>query len=359
MRELLFDLIRVSIGTNYALKRNPSDEEWRTLSEMVQGQAILGITFLALDKLSQLGQKPPMDVLYEWIGSSEQIKAQNRLASKRCIEVSSFFEKAGFKTCILKGLGNALLYSEPMLRDSGDIDLWVGGEKNDIISFVKERFPGIDTQMSSHHVGFPIFHDIVVEVHYAPTYSLLRRYQSKLNLFIEECKPRQFDNPVRLTETEDTINVPTDDFNMVFQLSHMQRHFFGTGIGFRHIIDYYYLLKKVNICNSECQKREVKEMLASLGLLKFGGAVMWVLQKVLLMEKDWLICEPDEKRGKLLLNEIMQTGNFGYSDRRESRKLSEYSATLGIIARNMRLIRLFPEEALYAPITGVSRRFSH
>ena len=359
MSDQFFDLIRVALNKGDSLQRCPTDEEWAAMLELSQNQAILGVIFHAFDKLTQNNQKPPLEVLFEWIGCTEQIMAQNKIANKRCIEVSRLFEKAGFKTCVLKGQGNALLYPEPLLRNSGDIDLWVNGETDAVIGFVKERYPNVSSKISSHHIDFPVFQEISVEVHYVPTYSLVRKFQSNLNQYIEDCKPRQFDNPVRLIGVDNTINVPTDDFNMVFQLSHMQRHFFGTGIGFRHIIDYYYLLKRVNTYVTISQKRELKEVLVALGMLKFASAVMWVLKEVLLMEENWMICEPDEKRGKLLLDEIMRTGNFGYGDQRKIKKLSNFSTTLAVMVRNMKMVRLFPGEALCAPITGVSRRFFH
>lgn len=33
-----------------------------------------------------------------------------------------------------------------------------------------------------------------------------------------------------------------------------------------------------------------------------------------LKREEWMICEPDERRGRVLLAEIMKGGNFGQSD---------------------------------------------
>ena len=46
------------------------------------------------------------------------------------IHVSEWFRKKGFRTCILKGQGNAMMYPNPCSRTPGDFDIWVeGGDK--------------------------------------------------------------------------------------------------------------------------------------------------------------------------------------------------------------------------------------
>ena len=99
----------------------------RIISKLQKKQAVAGVAFTALDSLSRQEQKPPLDILYQWLGYSEQIKRQNVIVNKRCVEITKLFAEAGFKTCILKGQGNARMYKDPLSRSSGDIDLWILG----------------------------------------------------------------------------------------------------------------------------------------------------------------------------------------------------------------------------------------
>ena len=55
----------------------------------------------------------------------------------------------------------------------------------------------------------------------------------------------------------------------------------------------------------------VQRELKFLGLWKFAGAVMYVMKEVLGMPEDRMIAPVDEKRGELLLAEILEGGNFG------------------------------------------------
>ena len=89
-----------------------------------------------------------------------------------------------------------------------------------------------------------------------------------------------------------------------------------------------------------------------LGLWKFAGAVMFVLHEVLGLAEDKMIVPMDEKRGRLLLAEILDGGNFG-------RHFSKYGGfthqSMGKkyflkIWRNMHFVRYYPAEALCEPL---------
>ena len=96
----------------------------------------------------------------------------------------------------------------------------------------------------------------------------------------------------------------------------------------------------------------VQRELKYLGLWKFAGAVMYVLKEVLGLSEEKMIAPMDEKRGKLLLAEILNGGNFG-------RHFTKYAGfthqSMGKkyflkIWRNMHFVRYYPAEALSEPI---------
>ena len=96
----------------------------------------------------------------------------------------------------------------------------------------------------------------------------------------------------------------------------------------------------------------VQRDLKHLGLWKFAGAVMYVLHEVLGLAEEKMIAPMDEKRGKLLLAEILDGGNFG-------RHFTKYAGfthqSMGKkyflkIWRNMHFVRYYPAEALSEPI---------
>ena len=96
----------------------------------------------------------------------------------------------------------------------------------------------------------------------------------------------------------------------------------------------------------------VQRELKYLGLGKFAGAVMYVLHETLGLPEEKMIVPMDEKRGKLLLAEILDGGNFG-------RHFTKYAGfthqSMGKkyflkIWRNMHFVRYYPAEALCEPL---------
>ena len=96
----------------------------------------------------------------------------------------------------------------------------------------------------------------------------------------------------------------------------------------------------------------VQRELNYLGLWKFAGAVMYVLHEVLGLSEDKMIVPVDEKRGRLLLAEILNGGNFGqhftkYGGFTHQSMGKKYFLK---IWRNMHFVRYYPAEALCEPL---------
>ena len=96
----------------------------------------------------------------------------------------------------------------------------------------------------------------------------------------------------------------------------------------------------------------VQRELEYLGLWKFAGAVMYVLHEALGLPEEKMIAPMDEKRGRLLLAEILNGGNFGqhftkYGHFTQQGMAKKYFLK---IWRNMHFVRYYPAEALSEPI---------
>ena len=86
-----------------------------------------------------------------------------------------------------------------------------------------------------------------------------------------------------------------------------------------------------------------------------GEQVLITDERLMINDCPWLLCEPNEKEGRKLLEEIMKGGNFGQYDTRDAALKKGGMVKHGVwkLKRVMRLVRSYPEEALWAPVFRV------
>lgn len=314
METSFLELLKVVIGISDKLNNRLTDKGWQELYHICQIQAIAAFVLPSLNILSKAGQKPPITILYDWIGLSEQVKAQNELMNQESARLTKMFEDEGHRTAILKGQANARLYSQPWTRQPGDVDIWVDGGKEKVIETLRrlgllrgeiaKYYSAGDATQTTYHIHLPKNENGVdVEVHFRPSSGNVNPFTNRrLQIFLESEINRK--NEL----TSEGFRVPSMKFALVMQLAHIQRHLVSNGVGMRQVIDYYYLLKS----DANNQRDDVFYSLKSFGLKHIAEALMWVLHENLGLEEEYLIAPMDEKRGKMLLRQIMEGGNFGH-----------------------------------------------
>ena len=318
------------------------------------------------------------------------------------------------------------MYPNPYSRTPGDIDIWVEGEDKRVISFVRSISP--HEKACYHHIEFPSYKGVEVEVHYRPSFLLCFWHNRKLQKYYERVKEQQFSHRVMLGE-QGEIAIPTAEFNLIFQLTHIYSHLMNEGIGLRQLVDYYYVLcdfykvyqifskthpssltlkggstafpkplspqgtgdvtapprhseplrskvggpSKVSpdcagwdrlsiegdnsagsttaVTSSASTALDVvQKELKELGLWKFAGGIMYIMQEVFGMPASRLIVPPNEKYGKFVLNEVLEAGIFGRHDARNRFGRSQLGHNFQRVYRDIRLVKFFSAEALCEPL---------
>lgn len=343
---LFLELIRVAVERQTCLSRTPSEQEWRELLKESARQAVIGVTYRALNMLPA-EQRPPRKVLIDWQASAQKIICDNKRLNHDSIWVSERFHNAGFRNAILKGQGNALLYPDPMLRTCGDIDIWLDGERDKIIGYVTHYFP--KTKVQWQEVEFPVKKGTCIEVHTIPALMFHPADRRRMEAFFDRYRDEIFGNETELPGEQGKVSIPTLRVNLTFQLIHIYRHIFNEGIGLRQLVDYYYLLQHCLEKGQTDLLPETAQMVKRLHMTRFVGALMWVLQEVFLLQDELLILPADEKEGRFLLREIMLAGNFGQHDSRNQHKKSKWGNFWQQTTRNMRFLTRYPREVIWNP----------
>ena len=425
-QKIFFDFLRFCIGSAKEIPGSLKEVDWKELYAIAKKQCLVGVLFDGIKKLPAEHVEMEKELLLRWMAESQMLEKANVRLNDAAIQVSEWFRKKGFRTCILKGQGNALMYPNPYFRTPGDIDIWVEGEDKRVISFVRSISP--HEKACYHHIEFPSYKGVEVEVHYRPSFLLCFWHNRKLQKYYERVKEEQFSHRVMLGE-QGEIAIPTAEFNLIFQLTHIFSHLMNEGIGLRQLVDYYYVLcdfykvyqksskthpssltlkggstafpkplspqgtgdvtapprrseplrskvggpSKVSpncagwdrlsiegdnsagsttaVTSSASTALDVvQEELKELGLWKFAGGIMYIMQEVFGMPASRLIVPPNEKYGKFVLNEVLEAGNFGRHDARNRFGRSQLGHNLQRVYRDMRLVRYFPAEALCEPL---------
>lgn len=343
---LFFELLRVAIGKQSCLSHTPSEQEWRELFKESARQTVLGVTYHALSLLPA-DQRPPRKIIVDWHASAQKIIYDNKRLNHEAVWISDRFRKVGFRNAVLKGQGNALLYPDPFLRTSGDIDIWLDGKRDEIIAYVTRFFPKIKVQWQE--VEFPVKKDVCIEVHTIPALMFHPGDRHRMEAYFDQHRDEIFNNETELPGEEGKISIPTLRVNLTFQLIHIYRHIFNEGIGLRQLIDYYYLLQQ---CIKEDRLDllpETATMVRQLHMSRFVGALMWVMQEVFYLQESLLILPADEREGRFLLREIMLSGNFGHYDSRNRHKQDKWGNFWQQTIRNMRFLTRYPREVIWNP----------
>ena len=440
-QKIFFDFLRFCIGSAKEIPGSLKEVDWKELYAIAKKQCLVGILFDGIKKLpaEYVGMKK--ELLLQWMAESQMLEKANVRLNDAAIQVSEWFRKKEFRTCILKGQGNALMYPNPYSRTPGDIDIWVEGEDKRVISFVRSISP--HEKACYHHIEFPSYKGVEVEVHYRPSFLLCFWHNRKLQKYYERVKEEQFSHRVMLGE-QGEIAIPTVEFNLIFQLTHIYSHLMNEGIGLRQLVDYYYVLcdfykvyqksskitpslftlkegstshpdplsmvftppsvppfpgdrnlrgeggNRPTRCSEPLRSKDggpskvspdcagwdrlsiegdnsagsttavtssastaldvVQKKLKELGLWKFAGGIMYIMQEVFGMPASRLIVPPNEKYGKFVLNEVLEAGNFGRHDARNQFGRSQLGHNLQRVYRDIRLVRYFPAEALCEPL---------
>ena len=427
--------------------------DWRQLYTFASRQALLGFCFDGIERLTkefseELKQNPMgRDLLMTWMGKAQQIRRQNMKVNAVAGKLFSMLREDGLRCCVLKGQGNALMYSNPYSRTPGDIDVWIHANRERIMKYARKKFE-LGDDIRYQHIETSV-DEVPVELHFFPCTMNNPIYNARLQKWFKRNVDLQCSNVVSLPDGIGEIAIPTTAFNVIYQLTHLYHHFFDEGIGMRQIIDYFLVVNDFSknvfldtdfsnhpvplskegstfspspsssgsgdvTAPSRCSeplrskvggaskpspdcagwdRRDaigaskpspncagcdrlsiegdnsagsatavtssastalvvVQRELKYLGLWKFAGAVMYVFHEVLGLPKEKMIAPMDEKRGKLLLAEILNGGNFGkhftkYGHFTQQGMAKKYFLK---IWRNMHFVRYYPAEALSEPI---------
>lgn len=362
IENLFYQLLRMALGRQVCLPHTPNEQEWKALYELAKKQSLIGVCFAGVQKLQTQRQEPPEMTYLTWMGMAAKIQQRNEVVSRQCVELQGQLAADGVRSCVLKGQGVGALYRVhdndndnnknssdlSMLRQSGDIDVWVDTDEEGALRWVKKYQRELDFDYK--HVHLDVLEGTSVEVHYRPSTSRVPWYMKRVEHFTRE--KACWTNAVALGDG--MVNVPSLEFNLVFILQHIFGHLFAEEMTLKQYLGYYFVLKQAHEKSADVQ--EAYRWMQRMGMGSFARATMWLLHEVFGMPEEWMICEPDADEGRFLLNRVMAKEQKAKKGEHGSLRwhLSVFWAQQ---SKNLHLLTHYPLEVLFSPLWLVRHFF--
>lgn len=296
----------------------PESIDWEAVVSLAKRHVVLGIIVDSVQYLPE-DLRPQPDISAKMGRFALGLIRTNMILDNTLARLVEFLRQHGINGVVLKGQGVARYYRMPQMRQSGDIDFYVGrgqyGRAVDLclanLADDRERF---DEEWKAIHAGEQHFDfkmcGVVVELHRLAS----RMFSPVLNKRFQDWAVGQLEHStdrrtVAIGNTE--VTLPSYDFDAIYIFYHAWRHCVDGGIGLRQVCDWAMIF---HAHAADIDAARLKDTIGRLGLTKAWKLFACIAVGRLGVSPDKMpLYDPAflAKSGKLL-GRIIDGGNFGY-----------------------------------------------
>lgn len=317
---------------------------WGTLMDLAKEQSILGVVLQGIQSLPSQAW-PPKNMLLKWISFSEAIRKKNKVVNNTLKELVTEFTSLGVRPLIVKGQVIAKEYKDPLLRQSGDIDVFIAKNDWPILSkWITKNHFGFTSLAPDKHIEID-YHGVTVELHHH-----LNAFSSKhvMKYWIEEMETKFLERhrPVKI-EGVDVLTLGITD-TLTHLLVHTHHHLLTEGVGLRQLMD---MAMFIHNHFEELNLSQLHSQLVGIDHLNAFNAYMALLNKYLGLPKTEIPFElvlDDYVYADKIMQEVWRGGNFGYKNHIKGLKmglLHSIDTARIVIGHSIKFYRLAPSEA--------------
>ena len=287
--EKMFAAVRLGLwGTGVGddtQKESANGEIWLAAASEAVRQGVTGLFCEGL-KLLPKSSGVPETLLEKLSGECEKLERRSALVETVCTAHTAYFEKKGMHPVVQKGPAAARLYPKPLLRKSGDIDLYFPqGEFETSLSLARAN--GAEITLESDGSFCYRFHEVLIEHH-----------------------PKLYDSASQFEK----IAPQSPESHILILSTHILKHALGPGIGLKQICDYAVATR---VLLPECDTALLAAELRKAGLWKWIGMLEGFICRYLGLREEELLsvkCGIRIRNPQPLLNIVLQGGEFGHDN---------------------------------------------
>lgn len=328
------------------------DTEWTELYRMAKAQTV---TAILLDGIQMLPPecRPPRALYLQWCSDMMVIEEKNHQLNRELANVVKLAGQIGARPVLVKGQGIAQCYREPLHRQPGDIDLYIGDEKFEELNRLLRAEATSEEEETYKHTTM-MWHDVTIENHRV----LISLSSPFMNRKLQRRIKQWADNPasLRTVNVEDCpVQMPPLEFDVVYVLLHAVLHFLNEGIGVRHVCDWMCLL---HAYAGRLDKRQTAALLKEFGLTRAARLFGTIAVEYFGLPAEELPIayqSRDLPDAQWLLDTILREGNFGRHDKQRKKRpkgywRSKWYTFMRAATRCVEMKRLSPNEARWYPV---------
>lgn len=228
------------------IKNSELPFDWMDFLREVTNQAVLGLVWGVIEKNTVLSSLLSIDDKLEWFGQNRKIIESNKEINAAISKITKVLNSEGISSILLKGQGCAYYYPNPMYRNSGDIDLFVGKD-----NFYKSHECLKKAGLVGNWIHEDIMHgmlsceDVTLEIHKYPAFLAGERTDNRFQSIVKSYLLQNKADCQNIIIDDTEVFLMPIELNTVYTFIHMFKHFVGSGIKPRQVMDWLLMCKAV------------------------------------------------------------------------------------------------------------------
>ncbi len=300
MQKLLFELLQVATGQLDCLSKGPSPEEWNDIYQTARQHGLAGVSYIGVEHLFEYGLRVPQDLSLDWMADAEMIRERQELIDKRCQKLMEKLEERKIRSSVMNGLGmrqnGGSDFQQSLQAET--IDIFVDCNIDRALKFVSQTGQQ-DIVCGYSEIPLTVWEDTPVYLHYR----LMLARNPLTNRKIQKWASRNKD---MMFQHDEAVTVPSLLMNAVCMLQDLQQRFLKGEATLRHFLEYYFVITQLKDLSAVFKNGDsIETALREMGLERFAGGVMWILQEMMALDRQHMLCAPKEHEGRFILHEVM------------------------------------------------------
>lgn len=342
-QKILVELLRMAIVGDGKCNCSLDGVNWMALIEELYNQTVLGLVWGEMETNAAIASKLSIDDKLEFYGQARKLAERNKEVNKAVSDIVSALNAAGINSILLKGQGCASFYSNPLYRSPGDIDLLVGKD-----NFYRAQECLANAGLVGDWIHEDIMHGMLscggttLELHKYPAFLMSKKADDAFQEIVGRYLLQDHSHCPKIQINGTDVALLPVELNTVFTFFHMFKHFVGSGIKIRQVMDWLVMckaIKDIPLVASYVRNFGIEhawKMFAQMAVELFGIPS----EQVPLYEAHY------SKNAEKVLHKLLNGDMLDLTTEENPSLWKKVKSVINLYLAHLRCLSIFPKESL-------------